>query len=55
MTKNFESGEGMQEKLPVSLTKFLENMKGRFGQSGDIICKIYRYLLKIRAKPRMNA
>ncbi|MHA2855594.1 spore germination protein [Paenibacillus lautus] len=37
MMKNLTPGEAPQENLPASLTQFIDDMKSRFGQSGDII------------------
>lgn len=40
--QNITRKEGLQEALPILISEFIENMKTRFGQSGDII---YRELL----------
>lgn len=37
MMKNTTRDHVSQEKLPASITQFIENMKSRFGLSGDII------------------
>lgn len=37
MMKNLTPGEASQENLPASLAQFIDDMKSRFGQSGDII------------------
>ena len=42
MTENTTRNHVSQEKLPVSIAQFIENMKSRFGQSGDIL---YRELI----------